>query len=300
MAACDLNAFVRTSQACFMLSNPLLYKRHARLAMIWAIKHHRIATLKAALSQGANPNTTDADSFAPLIEATVENNHEAVAILLQHPSIHINKPKDGLTALHYAAMSGSDQICRMLLSNGRIDADVQDNMGRTPLVLAVMHGNQNAILSLLRLSNASLRDHCGNTVLHFAAENTRLSEAATEAIITWEPHGVWARNNCGRTALHHAAHTDNTTIAELLLRQGADANATDNHGWTALAIAAKNGNTTLISALLRCKEIDPNIIASDGFAEATPLVWAMLYGNEQAFYLLSKYFMAISKSHQND
>ena len=55
----------------------------------------------------------------------------------------------------------------------------------------------------------------------------------------------------GSTALHWAVYTDDFEIADLLIRAGANAKATNRYGVTPLALASTNGNTAIIEALVK-------------------------------------------------
>jgi hypothetical protein len=74
----------------------------------------------------------------------------------------------GSTALHYAALTGFDQICGMLIGAGaRLDAKTSD--GDTPLMVARTCHPTNAALLALLSGDAEAQplglvcDHCGKT-----------------------------------------------------------------------------------------------------------------------------------------
>ncbi|MEO8256536.1 MAG: ankyrin repeat domain-containing protein [Acidobacteriota bacterium] len=86
----------------------------------------------------------------------------------------------------------------------------------------------------------------------------------------------------GTTALHHAVHSDQLTIADLLLRSGADATAGDRYGVTPLYLACLNGNAGMIERLIEAGA-DPNLADATG---ETPLMTAARNGIPSALRAL--------------
>ena len=66
---------------------------------------------------------------------------------------------DGMTALHYAAKAGHVEVLRILLDSEKINVDVTDDGGWTPLIWAVEHDQIEAVKLLLkRNADPNLRD----------------------------------------------------------------------------------------------------------------------------------------------
>ncbi|KAJ1463701.1 ankyrin repeat-containing domain protein, partial [Baffinella frigidus] len=60
---------------------------------------------------------------------------------------------------------------RQLIGNHKTDLDATDNLGRTPLHYAVLHGYKSAIQSLLQHHvNTTPRDILGKTPLQYASQ----------------------------------------------------------------------------------------------------------------------------------
>ncbi len=79
----------------------------------------------------------------------------------------------------------------------------------------------------------------------------------------------------GTTALHWAAHHDNVAVAELLLKAGANARATNRYGATPLQLACTNGSAAMVDRLLGAGA-DPNTTMPEG---DTVLMTAARTGN---------------------
>jgi uncharacterized protein len=99
------------------------------------------------------------------------------------------------------------------------------------------------------------------------AANDRLADAArrgdqavVRALID-RGVDVNAKGVDGATALHQAVHAEQLTIADMLLRGGADPAARDRYGVTPLYLACLNGNADMIRRLLDAG-VDPNIDAT--------------------------------------
>src|SRR6266851_8618446 len=63
---------------------------------------------------------------------------------------------------------------------------------------------------------------------------------AVENLLRNDPGLVHTTDSDGLTPLHHAAFGGNVNVVELLLRMGADVNATSAHGSTPLHMAVEN------------------------------------------------------------
>jgi len=50
------------------------------------------------------------------------------------------------TALHYAARNGNEQICKLLLEEGKVDVNAVTKAGATALHRAAMMGNLTSLL----------------------------------------------------------------------------------------------------------------------------------------------------------
>jgi ankyrin repeat protein len=82
--------------------------------------------------------------------------------------------------------------------------------------------------------------------------------------------------NCKRsdTPLINAVRRNNVDLIKRLLRNGADANATNNNGETALMFAARKGDDEMVEILL--PKSDAKAVPNSGY---TALMLAAKYGN---------------------
>lgn len=81
----------------------------------------------------------------------------------------MDKDNTGYTALHYAARSGNEEICKMLIG-AKADVNAATNGGCTSLHRAAMMGHFDIVqLFLNHKANTLLQDDDGQTALHRAA-----------------------------------------------------------------------------------------------------------------------------------
>jgi ankyrin repeat protein len=218
------------------------------------------------------------------------------AMIRDSPDLINARDQGGNTRLHTAAFQGHLVVARFLIENGA-DANAQNRSGWTPLHDAV-NGGHKALVELCLSHSASVQtpDSNGNTPLHIAARrgfrsivevllahaadanaktksgSTPLHLAAANgfrsvAELLWTPTDINAASDDVRdlqeqtfkgTALHIAVSRGDGPLAELLLANKANPNATNNVGDTPLHVAAQLTDPKLIELLLANKAaVDP-------------------------------------------
>jgi ankyrin repeat protein/S1-C subfamily serine protease len=199
--------------------------------------------------------------------------------------------------LHVAAKAGDLAAIRRLLENCA-DPNVADAAGRTALHEAAVQGSGDAIRLLV---SAGARPHAWalirsedserewGTPLHFAAEHGRVE--AVKALLApgdvdletlwrgYDEHEIEQAN----TALHLAAQHNRADVAEVLIVAGATLEAHTRKGLTPLGIAAANGSVGVARILLRRgAAVQP----PDGSSELSPLQVAAEAGKVDVLRLL--------------
>uniref|UniRef100_A0A8B9EVT9 Neurogenic locus notch homolog protein 1 n=1 Tax=Anser cygnoides TaxID=8845 RepID=A0A8B9EVT9_ANSCY len=207
-------------------------------------------------------NVRGPDGFTPLMIASCsgggletgnsEEEDDAPAVIsdfiYQGASLHNQTDRTGETALHLAARySRSDAAKRLLEASA--DANIQDNMGRTPLHAAVSADAQGVFQILIRnrATDLDARMHDGTTPLILAA---RLAvEGMLEDLINCHAD-VNAVDDLGKSALHWAAAVNNIEAAVVLLKNGANKDMQNNKEETPLFLAAREGSYETAKVLL--------------------------------------------------
>lgn len=138
----------------------------------------------------------------------------------------------GRTPLHHCAEHGYLEFVEYLLKHKDIAVDAQDDMRRSPLLLAIISNQVDVVEALL--------EHPGLTIDMVDQD--------------------------GRTALIHASLVGSDKIVQLLLEssKSLDVNVGDTEGYTALHHATLKGHESILDLLLRVSSLNINSQSRDG------------------------------------
>ncbi|OAP61529.1 hypothetical protein AYL99_03732 [Fonsecaea erecta] len=222
------------------------------------------------------------DVDAKLLEAAKDGDVVGLVRCLKKEADIGTKNAFGCTALHIAALCGSEEVTRILLARHNLNIHAQDDDGETALYQAAASGKEKITELLLKAgADVGIQTTEGDTALHRAVSENHLQivklllgkgESTTIRITREETaRRVNERNGKGETALHVAAQSGKGDIVKLLLECGVDVSALNKEQKTALYQA------------FECEEIDvvrhlphqddslksPNTAARIGLAYAT-------------------------------
>ncbi|CAB0027880.1 unnamed protein product, partial [Trichogramma brassicae] len=202
---------------------------------------------------------------------------------------------EGLTPLHVICkgFQNDDQLETLFKiceeRNQLVQVDAQDNLGNTPLHLAVCYGKHWAAELLLRNgANPNLADVEGYTPLHVICKRDDLDYYKNldlaELIFSKtnkKKHGllrVNAQDKLGHTPLYLALDNGYKKLAEFLLRKGANPNIANEDGSTPLHIMCKKDNDDdLVDAFFEISDEKHQLVRIDARDNLgrTPLQWAV-------------------------
>lgn len=220
--------------------------------------------------------------FAQEVGTQFSFEYNYVSVEFEHDSLADGRDN---ASIYWASKSGQHEVLRLLLERDRINVNVRNMTGATPLQWAVRSGNFAAARLLLKHSETSVQteDEDDRTPLHPA--NLWRPAAVVEVLLKHSAGDVNSKDNCGLTPLHLAVASNCALAARLLKSEDIDINSRDYFGNTPLHLAAKYDCALAVKMLLECKDIDVN--AKD-FLNETALYMAAALGHDEVVDLLIK------------
>jgi ankyrin repeat protein len=165
-----------------------------------AAKFDDVNEVKLLIKQGVNPNTVDSKGNPMLILAIKDK---------------------------------SNGVIDTLLANPKIDVDLSNKSGETPLMIASIQGDLPLVKTLV-LQKRAMVDHIGWTPLHYACTKGRLDVAQ---FLVENGATVDSRSLNGTTPLMMAVQSGDEPLIKYLLDKGADLQLRNNLGLSAIDIA---------------------------------------------------------------
>ena len=207
-------------------------------------------TLEKIIEQGVDANYMNHRGDTALIRAYSTAQTESVNVLLEKGADPNIVNSSGFSSLHAAAAGNCPSKTVQEISKCKIDLDAKDKDGRTALLLACMHRQQETVQVLLEAgSNPNIRDNNGQTSLMKAAISG-CRKKVIQAIID-RGNDVNATSKYNDTALMWACDQRNEAAIHVLLKAGADTNTEKKIGWRCLIHAVdKHCCTEVLQALI--------------------------------------------------
>ena len=152
-----------------------------------------------------------ADAFA----RAISTRHRPLIELCFAAQLDMNAPdEDGRTPLLLATLHGDWEIARRLMDSGA-GVDAADNAGTTPLMAAAMHGNVEILRALTeRKASADSADLQKRAALHYAIAAAKLEAVEFLLPLTAKPAATCADGN---NALGMAYETHDPNIVKVIL-----------------------------------------------------------------------------------
>ncbi|XP_076004202.1 caskin-1 isoform X2 [Genypterus blacodes] len=198
--------------------------------------------------------------------------------------VNINiQDADGLSPLHHAALSGNKELISLLLE-AQAAVDIKDNKGMRPLHYAAWQGKTEPMKMLLK-AGSSVNGHSdeGQIPLHISAQHGHYD--GSEMLLQHQSNPC-VSDSAGKTPLDLACEFGRVGVVQLLLSSNMCAamlepKPSDPNGVSPLHLAAKNGHIEVIRLLIQAG-IDINRQSESG----TALHQAALCGKTEVVRLL--------------
>ncbi|XP_013408002.1 SH3 and multiple ankyrin repeat domains protein 3 isoform X4 [Lingula anatina] len=223
------------------------------------VKHGHVNKVNKCLLKGLDPNFYDSESGeTPLTVATSISKPRDMILSLVNGGAHLDfRNKRSLTPLHMASIKGNLEAIKVMLELGA-SANYKDAHGLTPLYHAVMHDiNPVCVETLLRdHATMGLQDDKGWTEVHQACFYGRVQHLEHLLFYGAEMN---MKNSGGNTPLHVCALNNQESCARVLLFRGADSHAINFANQTPFQVAIIAGNFDLAEVIknFKAEEIVP-------------------------------------------
>ena len=222
-------------------------------------------------------NEADSSDETPLMHACYDGGRlDNIKMLLRNGADIQASSSDGSTVLHFASRNSNQEVVKFLLKLKEISVNATSNSTQTPLMHACYNGGRLENIKMLIQNGADIQASSsnGSTVLHFASAFS--NQEVVEFLLKLNEISVNATDNSNQTPLMHACYDggrlDNI---KMLVRNGADTQATSSDGSTVLHFASRRSNQEVVEFLLKLNEISVN--ETDN-SNQTPLMHACFYG----------------------
>lgn len=203
---------------------------------------HRRAALAALVV--LSPMSAWAGAYEEFFQAIELDNGNALLALLQRGMDPNTRDPRGQHGLYLALRGGAAKAFDALLKHPQLDVNAVNAAGETPLMMAALRGNLDAMKALIGRGARVQQE--GWTPLHYAA-----SSPSAEAVRLLLEHGaeVDARAPNGNTPLMLAARWGTEAGVELLVRRGADRTLRNARGQDAADYALLDGRDAMVRFL---------------------------------------------------
>ena len=253
---------------------------HLNEELVSAARAGNTSKVQSLLAHGIDINWGDGEGRTALFEACNNGHLKVVLLLLNQPTIDLNKPEPefGETPLHVASQKGHSQIVESLISMNTIDVNRSSKNRTTPLMVSSAGGHFEIVEMLLAHANidANYATFKGQTsIFHSIIESDGPLELLGKIVnlhLRCPSVIVNQVDEHENTAKDYAGSRNFTDIAEdfssrlTLMKNGHTCCSNQvNYG---LQIAAGNGNLKMAKAFLMCSQVDLNYGYKFG---ATPL-----------------------------
>jgi hypothetical protein len=246
----DQDPMVTDQPLLWVISNQLLQYVNQIMMMPKQpfCKFAMLAGVSALLHMGFSPNTTDGGGFNGIHYSIQQIRYSLLYLFSRWGAQldHLSSRPFSVTPLLLSIERRDTNAARLLLALGA-DVNAGDDTGVSPLMKTLGFYSSDMFRLLLgQGADRATLDKMGNSLLHHAAINGRLSDISTSFSVEVLREG----NSKGQTPLHLAVLHKKEDAIKFLLDKGVGLEVCDEEGNTALDYAAQMWNVNLFNQLL--------------------------------------------------
>lgn len=269
-----------------------LYKGETALHIATRQNHQEV--VQHIIYGGADLNIKEDGGKTPLMMASERGNLEIAKMLIAAGAdVNVQIPGGlykGQTALHIATRVNKIDVVQELVNAPKINLNIQDSSGETPLMIASEKGNKEVTQMLINAgANPNIQKpsglYKGQTALHIASRINRIE--IVELLVKAPNINLNIQDDTGETPLMIAAEKDNPEVTQILVSSGANPNVQKPGGLykgeTALHFAARYNHPNVVRELLKAPTIKKNMKNNSG---KTALDIAIEKKNQEVIQLL--------------
>lgn len=182
-----------------------------------------------------------AGAYEDFFVAILRDDGDAITALLRRGFDPNTRDPKGQVGLTVALQNGSSKAFAALLAAREVDVDARNKQDESPLMMAAIKGNMDAVKALLA-RDADVNKP-GWTPLHYAASAGSPQHTAIIALLLENYAYIDAASPNGTTPLMMAAQYGSAASVQLLLDEGADPTLKNRLGLTAADFALRVGRT---------------------------------------------------------
>ncbi len=201
----------------------------------------------------ADVNNAGKSDMTPLMMAAMMSIPESMKLLIDAGADSKFKMKNGMSILHYATWRSNCAECVQLLVDDGADVNAKDNNGETPLTIMMTASTAKSRAETVVYTVNGYKAG-GITVMPDKYMNPKESDWDNPdkliEILVKAGADVNASNAVGTTPLITAAYFNKVALMEMLIEAGADISKKEKTGVSAMSYAARNGNMEAMDLLL--------------------------------------------------